>query len=65
MTNEVMEPLLVPNVMARRMVSDYLQARTDARKAQLKAERRQEQRQQRQQRKGGRQQQQAAGTGGL
>ena len=34
-----MEPLLVPNVMARRMVSDFLQARTDARKAELRAER--------------------------
>jgi hypothetical protein len=49
-----MEPLLVPNVMARRMVSDFLQARTDARKAELRAERqrRRQQKQQQQQQSG-------------
>ena len=63
MTNEPMEPLLVPNVMARRMVSDFLQARTDARKAELRAERQQQRQQWKGKGKTG--QQQASGMGGL
>ena len=43
-----MQPVLVPNVMARRMISDYVRGKTEARKAQLRAARRREQARRRQ-----------------
>ena len=52
MTNEPMEPLLVPNVMARRMVSDYVQAKTNERRAALKAEATEQRRRRRRQQSG-------------